>query len=302
MRLDKQIAKRFGLSRRQAYEAVRRGHVDVAGRTCFEPGKEVEVETPLSYRPGRPRPETTARRLRVLYEDSYVMIVDKPAGVLTQPTPERERDTLLECAGRHLMGTRGVKRPYVGIVHRIDRDTSGVVLLVCASKALHSFQTMFRTHAIERSYIAVVEGAIEPARGVIDFPLVSDRGDGRRGISRRADEGVRAVTRYELTDQFGGTAAQLACRLETGRTHQIRIHLAESGHPVVGDPVYRSKARPPFPVPFGRQALHAHALGFVHPMTGQNVLVEAPLPDDLAGLIDVLKSRYGALPVPLPPA
>src|SRR5271170_7263329 len=99
MRLDKQVAEQFGLSLRQAYEAVRRGHVDVAGRTCFEPGTEIEVETLLTYRPGRPRPETTARRLRVLYEDSYIMIVDKPAGVLTQPTPERERDTLLERAG-----------------------------------------------------------------------------------------------------------------------------------------------------------------------------------------------------------
>ena len=290
MRLDKQIAERFGLSRRQAYEAVRRGHVDVAGRTCFEPGKEVEVETPLSYRPGRPRPETTARRLRVLYEDSFVMIVDKPAGVLTQPTPERERDTLLERAGRHLMRTRGVKRPYVGVVHRIDRDTSGVVLLVCAAKSLRSFQTMFRTHAIERSYIAVVEGAVEPARGHRLSPGLRSWRWSPWDFPPRG-RGVRAVTHYERTNQFGGTAAQLACRLETGRTHQIRIHLAESGHPVVGDPVYRPRATPPFPVPFGRQALHAQALGFVHPMTGQNVFVEAPLPDDLAGLIDILNAR-----------
>jgi 23S rRNA pseudouridine1911/1915/1917 synthase len=295
MRLDKRAAQRFGLTRRQAQEAVRRGHIDVEGQPCFEPGTEIELDTPLAYCPNRPRPETAARRLRVLYEDQHVLIVDKPAGVLTQPTPERERDTLLERAGRHLTRNRGVKRPYVGIVHRIDRDTSGVVLLVCAPKALRPFQSMFRSHAIERSYVAIVEGAIEPARGTIELPLVVDRGDGRRGVSHHPSDGLRAVTHYERIDQFGGTAAQLVCRLETGRTHQIRIHLAETGHPVVGEPVYRSRTGPPFPVPFARQALHAQALGFVHPMTGQNMRIEAPVPDDLADLIDLLRHRYGGL-------
>lgn len=295
MRLDKRVAERFGLSRRQAQEAVRHGQVDVAGMTCLEPGREIDLETVLSYRPNRPRPGTAARRLRVLYEDQHVLVVDKPAGVLTQPTPERERDTLLEHAGRYLARVRGLRRPYVGIVHRIDRDTSGVVLLVCSAQALRPFQAMFRSHAIERSYVAVVEGAIEPARGTIDLPLVADRGDGRRGLARHRGEGVRAVTHYERIDQFGGTAAQLVCRLETGRTHQIRIHLAERGYPLVGDPVYRSRTGPLFPVPFGRQALHAHALGFVHPMTNQKMHIEAPLPDDLADLIALLRRRYGGL-------
>ena len=216
--------------------------------------------------------------------------------MLTQPTPERERDTLLERAGRYLTRSRGVKRPYVGIVHRIDRDTSGVVLLVCSPSALRPFQALFRAHSIERSYVAVVEGVVEPARGTIDRPLVVDRGDGRRGSSRRAGEGSRAITHYELIERFGGTATRLLCRLETGRTHQIRIHLAEVGHPLVGEPVYRSKTRPPFPVPFPRQALHAQALGFVHPLTGQAMRVEAPLPDDLADLIaDVTPDRYGGI-------
>ena len=127
-------------------------------RSCLEPGREIDPEAPLCYCPNRPRPEIAARRLRVLYEDEHILIVDKPAGVLTQPTPERERDTLLERAGRYLMRSRGVKRPYVGIVHRIDRDTSGVVLLVCSPRALRPFQALFRAHSIERSYVAVVEG------------------------------------------------------------------------------------------------------------------------------------------------
>ena len=298
MRLDKSVAKRFGLSRRGAQEAVWRGQVDVAGQTCLEPGREIDPDTPLSYRPNRPRPETAVRRLRVLYEDDHVLIVDKPAGVLTQPTPERERDTLLERVGRYLMRVRGVKRPYVSIVHRIDRDTSGVVLLVCSPRALRPFQSLFRTHSIERSYVAVVEGSIEPSRGTIDRPLVVDRGDGRRGSSRHAGLGSRAITHYELIERFGGTAAQLSCRLETGRTHQIRIHLAELGYPVVGDPVYRSKTAPPFPIPFPRQALHAQALGFIHPLTGQAIRIEAPLPDDLAELIAALRHRYSGLPTP----
>ena len=291
MRLDKRVSERFGLSRRRAEKAVRRGQVDVAGETCIEPGREVEAEAVLSYHPGRPRPETIARRLRVLYEDPHILVVDKPAGVLTQPTPERERDTLLERAGRYLARTRGLTSPFVGIVHRIDQNTTGAVLLVCSPKALRPFQALFRRHAIERLYLAVVEGDVPLGCGKIDLPLVADRGDGRRGVARAPDQGVSAVTHYEVVERFAGTATQLACRLETGRTHQIRIHLAEIGHPVVGDPVYRSSNRHAFPVPFGRQALHAQALGFVHPITGQALRVEAPVPADLNDLIAGLRHR-----------
>ena len=146
MRLDKRVAERFGLSRRGADRAVRRGQVDVAGQTCFDPAREVDAESELTYKPGRPRPETTARRIKIMYEDRDVLIVDKPAGLLTQPTPDRERDTLLERAGRYLSQTRGAASPFVGIVHRIDKQTSGVILLVCSPKALRPFQTLFRSH------------------------------------------------------------------------------------------------------------------------------------------------------------
>jgi 23S rRNA pseudouridine1911/1915/1917 synthase len=296
MRLDKLVAERFGLSRRGAQEAVRRGQVDMAGQTCFEPGQEVEPEAPLDYRPNRPRPETAARRLRTLYEDRHILVVDKPAGLLTQPTPARERDTLLERAGRYLARTRGSARPYVGIVHRLDRDTSGVILLVCSPQALRPFQGLFRAHTIERRYLAVVEGVVEPTRGTIDLPLIADRGDGRRGTSRATNQGVPAITHYEVVERFGGVATLVACRLETGRTHQIRIHLAEMGHPVVNDAVYRPTARPAFPVAFTRQALHAAALGFVHPLTGQGLRVEAHLPADLADWISGLRHRFGSGP------
>ena len=165
-----------------------------------------------------------------------------------------------------------------------------MILLVCTPKALRPFQTMFRNHAIERSYLAVVEGIVKPSRGTIDLPLVADRGDGRRGAAGGDEDGVPAVTHYEVIEQFGVRASLLNCRLETGRTHQIRIHLAEIGHPVIGDAVYGRKGRSRFPVPFPRQALHAQALGFVHPMSGQALRIEAPLPSDLKDLSQLCAS------------
>jgi 23S rRNA pseudouridine1911/1915/1917 synthase len=319
-RLDKLIALRFGLSRRAAREAVLRGQVDVEDETCREPGRELEPGISLKYLPSRPRPHVVARRLRVLYEDRHILVVDKPSGVLTQPTAEREQDTLLERAGRYLTRTRRLDRPYVGIVHRIDQDTSGVVLLVCDPAALRVFQALFRTHSIERRYLAVVEGKMQPERGTIDLAVVADRGDGRRGVAREHDPNRRiktenphfeqagrrrgkaqerrtgrvAITRYEVVEHFGAAASLIACRLETGRTHQIRIHLAEVGHCVVGDRVYRPRAAPPFPVSFARQALHAQTLGFLHPLTGQQLQIEAPLPPDMTELISVLGRRFGA--------
>jgi 23S rRNA pseudouridine1911/1915/1917 synthase len=291
MRLDKRVADEFGLSRRTALQAVRRGQIDVRGQTCLEPGRDIGSDASLAYYPDRPRPETAARRLTVLYEDRYVLIVDKPSGLLTQPTPDRERDTLLERAGRYLSRTRNWDSPFVGVVHRIDKGTSGVILLVCSPKALRPFQAMFRTHTIERMYLAVVEGSVQPPRGTFDWPLAVARSDGRRCVARRGDDGVTAITHYEQVEQFGGTAALIACRLETGRTHQIRIHLANAGHPIVGDVVYRSKSRPPFPVFFPRQALHARALGFRHPMTGEDLRIEAPLPSDLNELVAGLRNQ-----------
>ncbi len=136
---------------------------------------------------------------------------------------------------------------------------------------------------------------MEPASGTIDLPLVADRGDRRRGAARVAGQGVPAVTHYEVLQRFGTAATLVACRLETGRTHQIRIHLAESGYPVVSDVVYRPADRPPFPFPFARQALHAEALGFLHPFTGAGLRIEAPLPADFADWIAGLRHRFGVI-------
>ena len=190
MRLDKRIAELFGLSRRGAQEAVRQGQVDVDGQTCFDPALAIEPDSVLAYHANRPRAGTMARRLDVLYEDPQILIVNKPAGVLTQPTPARERDTLLERASRYLARKHGQKRPYVGIVHRLDQDTTGALLLVTQPRALRPYQAMFRAHTVERRYLGIVEGVFLAPSGRIDMPIVSDRGDGRRGGSRDPSLGL----------------------------------------------------------------------------------------------------------------
>ncbi|MHC5543567.1 pseudouridine synthase, partial [Singulisphaera rosea] len=143
IRLDKFVADRFGLSRRKAQDAVRNGRVDVAGDRCDEPGREVEADTPVEYFPNRPKARVVAGRLRVLYEDRHGLIADKPAGLLSQPTPERERDTLVERASRYLASRHGNPRPYVGVVHRLDKNTSGALALARSHEAVRAFQALF---------------------------------------------------------------------------------------------------------------------------------------------------------------
>jgi 23S rRNA pseudouridine1911/1915/1917 synthase len=292
-RLDKLVSERFGLSRRSAQDAVRNGRIDVDGDRCDEPGREIEPDAAIEFFPNRPKARAVAGRLRVLHEDRHVIIVDKPAGLLTLPTPNGERDTLIERTGRYLMVRHGQARPFVGVVHRLDMDTSGALALARSPESVRAFQALFKAHDIERQYLAVVEGRVGPATGTVDLPLVANRGDLRRGVARTGGEGKHAVTHYRVIERFGPVATLVACWLETGRTHQIRIHMNELGHPVLGDPVYRSKDRPRSKAQFHRQALHAQTLGFRHPFTKSDVRVEAPLPHDLEALIVDLRNRFG---------
>ena len=190
MRLDKRIAQRFGLSRRRRRKPCGRARWTSTVSLVSSRHWRSKPQAQLVYHANRPRAGTTARRLHVLYEDPQILIVNKPARVLTQPTPARERDTLLERAGRYLARKHGHKRPYVGIVHRLDQDTTGAILMVTNARALRPFQAMFRAHAIERRYLAVVEGVFLDPSGRIDLPLVGDRGDGRRGVAAHPSWGV----------------------------------------------------------------------------------------------------------------
>jgi 23S rRNA pseudouridine1911/1915/1917 synthase len=187
----------------------------------------------------------------------------------------------------------GDPRPFLGVVHRLDKETSGAIALARSPRSLRALQALFRAHDIERQYLAIVEGRVHSVAGTVDRALVTDRGDRRRGVAHAPGQGRDAVTHFQVVERFGGAVTLLACWLETGRTHQIRIHMAEAGHPVVGDAVYRPRHAPPAKIRFHRQALHAQTLGFRHPLTGQEIHVEAPVPADLAALIEDLRNRYG---------
>jgi 23S rRNA pseudouridine1911/1915/1917 synthase len=286
-RLDLAASRAFGLSRRAARDAVRAGRVDVDGVTANEPGAEVPEDARVTFHPSRPARRRVRTRLSVLAEDADFVIVDKPAGLLTVPTAEHETDTLLARVLDYLHH-RYRRRPFAGVVHRIDRDTSGAVVFARNRETLRYLQDLFREHAIEREYVALVEGH-PPEAGRLDADLVRDAGLGRRGVAKRGERGVRAVTRYRVLERWPA-AALVSVRLETGRTHQIRVHFSAAGHPVLGDPVYRrAGASPAIEVP--RQMLHARRLGFAHPRTGAPVSAESPLPADFTDAIARLRRR-----------
>jgi len=288
VRLDLVVAKRFELSRREARDAVRAGRVDVAGEVSHEPGTDVPEDALLRYDPNRPERRRVRSRVVVLAEDPLFLIVDKPAGLLSVQTAERESDTLVSRSLAYLQ-YRYRRRAWVGIVHRLDKETSGALVFARTREALHALQKQFRAHRIEREYLALVEGDVATG-GVFDAPLVRDRGDRRRGIARAGEPGLSAVTHYRPLERFG-KATLVSVRLETGRTHQIRVHFSAAGRPVIGDAVYRRRGGPPQAVAARRQMLHARTLGFEHPETGKLVRAESPLPPDFAAVLHELRRK-----------
>jgi 23S rRNA pseudouridine1911/1915/1917 synthase len=248
--------------------------------------------------PAEPLPE--AIPLSVFYEDAHLIVVDKPAGMAVHPAPGSETGTLVNAllahCGSSLSGVGGVARP--GIVHRLDKDTSGVMVAAKSDTAHAWLSALFAAHDIERVYIAFTRGAPEPRRGTIQSRIGRSTHD-RKKMAVLRTGGREAVTHYAVEAVFGPAekplAARVACTLETGRTHQIRVHLASKGAPVLGDPLYGS-GPPAAPVRAAmaeaglkRQALHAAVLGFRHPVTGQALRFESPLPDDMAGLAEALQ-------------
>jgi 23S rRNA pseudouridine1911/1915/1917 synthase len=276
---------------------VRAGRVDVDGVVADEPGLDVAETAKLAFHPGRPARYRVSTRLSVLVEDDDFVIVDKPAGLLSVPTAERERDTLLARTLDYLHHRFG-RRPLAFVVHRLDKDTSGSVVFARNRPALHFLQDLFRRHAIEREYLALVEGTVEDS-GTFSADLVADAGSARRGVARPGEQGKWAVTRYRAMEKLAG-ATLVSVTLETGRTHQIRVHFAAGGHPLLGDRVYgrsresrvegRESKRPEIP----RQMLHARRLGFPHPRTGVLVRAESPLPDDFTRVLEALRKKSRA--------
>jgi 23S rRNA pseudouridine1911/1915/1917 synthase len=243
----------------------------------LEGGEEVELELPE-----RVPTEIEAEEVpfRVAYEDEHLLVVDKPAGVVVHPGAGHASGTLVHgLAGQSAGGEED--RP--GIVHRLDRDTSGLLVVARSDEAYERLQELVRARELERSYIALVRGRPQSWRGRIEAPIGRDRDDPTRH-SLDTDTPREAVTHFEVAELLGGHAL-LDVRLETGRTHQIRVHLAAIDLPVVGDPLYGV----PDPV-LGRQFLHANRLAFTHPFTNERVEVESPLPDDLARYLQGLSA------------
>ncbi|MFC3078811.1 RluA family pseudouridine synthase [Phenylobacterium terrae] len=297
-RLDKALAASLPeLSRARIQALIAEGRVSRDGQTL---GNASGKAAPGAYRilipaavPADPQPE--AIPLAVLFEDKHLIVVDKPAGMAVHPAPGSESGTLVNALLHHcgdsLSGIGGVARP--GIVHRIDKETSGVLAVAKTDTAHQGLARLFAAHDIERLYIAFTRGAPHPARGRIDGAIARSTHD-RKKMAIVRSGGRAAVTHYVVERAFGPAekplAARLACRLETGRTHQIRVHLASKGAPCLGDPVYGS-GQPAAAIReaiaaagLSRQALHAAVLGFVHPVTGERLTFESPLPADLATL------------------
>lgn len=247
-----------------------------AKSTRLKGGEEIDVELPQA--PPPLAPEEVG--LRIAYEDEQLLVVDKPGGVVVHPTGGHETGTLVHGVLAH--GAAGGEEERPGIVHRLDRDTSGLLVVARSEEAHRRLKNMIRRRELERTYLALVRGRPRSRAGRIEAPLGRDRRDPTRQ-SLDTDKPREAVTHFELVEQLGEYAL-LRVRLETGRTHQIRVHLAAIGLPVVGDAVYGA----PDPA-LGRQFLHATRLAFTHPFTGERVDVESPLPPDLAAHLQELR-------------
>jgi len=231
--------------------------------------------------------------LDIVFEDEHLLVVDKLAGMVVHPAAGNFDGTLVNallhhCAGR-LSGIGGVARP--GIVHRIDKDTSGLLVVAKTDVAHEGLAAQFARHGIDRRYLAVTSGIPLPPAGTIDAPLARSAANRKKIAIAPAGKGKRAVTRYRIVTALN-EAALTECRLETGRTHQVRVHLASIGHPLLGDPVY-GRTRPAHrellkKLNFHRQALHAAGLGFIHPVSKQNLSFESALPSDIQELLGAL--------------
>ena len=313
-RLDQWLAASLaGLSRSRVQALIRAGAVTSAGAVLREPGRRIVAGERFAIalpEPEDPEPKGEAIPLDILYEDADIVVLDKPAGLVVHPGAGNWSGTLVNAlihhCGASLSGIGGVRRP--GIVHRLDKETSGVMVVAKNDQAHQELAAAFadhgRTGALARAYSAVVWLAPERRTGTVDAPLGRARDRVLRAVVPAGrDDARHAVTHYTVIERFprsGEAAASLVeCRLETGRTHQIRVHMAHIGHPVIGDPDYgkafRTKAnRLPEPLRaavlgFPRQALHARQLEFRHPRTHIPMAFEAPIPGDMEDLIGAFR-------------
>lgn len=310
-RLDAFLAATVpGLSRSRVKALILEGHVSLNGETLGEPKRPVKsgetfvVEMP-PIAPAEPQPE--AIPLTIVHEDKHLLVIEKPAGLVVHPAAGHHSGTLVNAllhhCGSSLSGIGGIARP--GIVHRLDKDTSGLMVVAKTDLAHAGLSEQFadhgRTGPLQRGYKALVWGAPEASHGTIDAAIGRSTKN-RQLMAVSSSSGRQALTHYVVEEVFGQgkpVASLLDLRLETGRTHQIRVHLTALGHPVVGDPAYglgfRTKAlslsgpAQAAVAALGRQALHAYLLGFVHPKTGREMVFNSPIPSDMLSIINSLR-------------
>ncbi len=319
-RLDRVLAARIpALSRSRLKALILAGQVTVAGGTirdpaaCVNSGDRVAVTLPP---PEAPVPAGENIPLDIVYEDDAVIVIDKPAGLVVHPAAGHAKGTLVNAliahCGNSLSGIGGVKRP--GIVHRLDKDTSGLMVVAKTDKAHRALSAQFankKESELERGYLAFVWGAPDKPRGTIDAPL--DRHPHARDKRAVREGGREAVTHWQVVERFSDAkgrpvASLIECRLETGRTHQIRVHLAHIGHPIMGDATYASGFKTKAAVlgpearaaleSLERQALHAYLLVIRHPETGENLAFQSELPGDLRRLRLALAAQRPASGAP----
>ena len=296
-RLDKALADASGLSRERVKALIGEGRVTLAGRPAAQASLKVEAGTPFAIAvPAAVPAEAEAQDipLSIVFEDAHLIVVDKPAGLVVHPAAGNLDGTLVNALLHHcrgqLSGIGGVARP--GIVHRIDKDTSGLLVAAKSDRAHEGLAAQFADHSIARAYLAVAAGRPVPAAGTVTGAIARSPINRKKMALVEPGRGKHAVTHYRTLEPLRG-ATLVECRLETGRTHQVRVHMSSIGHALLGDPVYGRTPSPIRPIlqklDFSRQALHAAELGFVHPVTGDDMRFASPLPDDMRTLIDELR-------------
>lgn len=296
LRLDKALAELLpDLSRERLKALIVEGQVTSGGRALNPSIKVAAGQVFAITLPATAESEVVAQDipLVIVYEDADLIVIDKPAGMVVHPAVGNLDGTLVNALLHHcrdsLSGIGGVARP--GIVHRIDKDTSGLLVVAKSDKAHEGLAHQFSTHNIDRLYSAIVYGIPNPAAGIVDTWIGRSNSDRKKMAVHPDGRGKRAVTHYRVIDRMRG-AALVECRLQTGRTHQVRVHLTHLGHPLIGDPVY-GRERKGFKsiletLGFKRQALHAKRLGFIHPVSGKELSFDSALPTDMQELLSEL--------------
>jgi pseudouridine synthase, RluA family len=291
-RLDKFVTDAVddeAVSRTQIQDWIKAGAVLVNGQET-KPKHRLEIGDVVTVNVPEPQPTEIVAEpipLEVVYEDSDVIVINKPRGLVVHPAPGHSSGTVVNALLYHckdLSGINGSIRP--GIVHRIDKDTSGLLMAAKNDTAHASLSAQLKAHTVTRKYIALVHGKVPHERGTIDAPIGRDERD-RKMFTVTEKNSRHAVTHFNVIERLGDDYTLLELQLETGRTHQIRVHMKYIGHPLAGDPMYgRSKT-----VDLKGQALHAAILGFEHPRTGEFLQFEAPIPDDMAHVLHSLRQR-----------